>query len=285
MVELKQKEEKDMPQILVHFCKVIYKPQRTIAQAIEKYDKNLEVSINPEITTTRYNKIWRFSLPQLHNKSFLIGKLGYTAIGVEKKTYYDEIKKDFIEQAVDSRLVSYSRWAIHLPTQLMAFEVKPNDIRYTAFINAFKDILDNSSDIGLTIEHMVQSAKFYEWANEIDKITRFAAHLRRPNPRFVKRTDALEVLLEKPNADSATVIINKSKESEDSLNLEDTIHDLVEYGEEGYSTITARGFKSGAPKQFDSRKETPSERIDIPPETPSDKIFGYIIEALRKFKR
>ena len=274
-----------MPQITIFFCKVTYKPQLTMYQILDEYNKNLRESINPDLTTTRYGKIWRFSQPKLFNSKFFVGKLGYTSAGIEKKTYYDEKAKDFIEKSVDSKLVSYSRWAIDLSRHLIAFEVKPPDIRYTAFVNAFKSILDQSPSIGMTIEHMVQSSEFYEWVERVDKVTKFTANLRAPNPDYQSRTNIIKELLELPKGDSAKVEIRISEEAKESLDTSTTISDLVQYGEEGYSTVKAQGLKNGHITQFDSRHKTPSDSVDIPPTTLPDKIWDYIIDKLKDFKR
>jgi hypothetical protein len=276
----------EMPRMLIFFSKVAYKPQMTLEQARRGFDfrSAIEEAINPDNAVSRYNRTWRVSQPTYIEK-FFVGKLGFMSSATETRTYYDESKKDFIEQPVDSRQGHYVQWAIDTSTQIIAFESKPPDIKYQSFIGAFKGLLDERSDIGLTIENILESAQFFEWVGEVDRITKFTASLRAPNPDYVSRTKIVQELLEDTNADSAKVEINKAKGSEESLNTEKTIRDLVEYGEQGYSTIVARGLKKGRSKLFDSKRRMPVERVDISGPISVDKIWHYIINELKKFQK
>jgi len=91
MVELIPKREDEMPQILVYFSKIAYKPQRTLDQALSQYsfEKAMQEVINPDKPVSRYGRTWRFSLPKKHN-GFLVGKLGSISAGTEKRTDYDD---------------------------------------------------------------------------------------------------------------------------------------------------------------------------------------------------
>jgi hypothetical protein len=92
-------------------------------------------------------------------------------------------------------------------------------------------------------------------------------------------------LLEDTNADSAKVELSKEKGSDQSLNTQKTIRKFVEYGEEGYSTIVAIGLKDGRSKKFDSKNKMPVERVDISIPISVEKIWDYIIEELKKYKK
>ena len=271
-----------MARLLIFFGKVAYKPQMTLAQARGvRFTDNIKEVVNPDIHISRYGRTWRVSQPIYRDESF-VGKLGYMSSTTEKKTYYDEERRDFIEQPVDTKQGHYVQWAIDLSTQMIAFEAKPPDIKYQSFIGAFGGLLNERPDIGLTIERIMQPDKFFEWTKQVDRITKFTAHLRTPNPDFASRPRIIQALLEDTNADSAKVEINKNKESGETLNTKKTIRDLVEYGEEGYSTIIAHGFKKGSPKIFDSKRRIPIERIDVPLSIGVEAIWDYIIRELKK---
>ena len=271
-----------MARLLIFFGKVAYKPQRTLFQALgAKFIDDIKEVVNPDTPISRYGRTWRVSQPVCKDK-FFMGKLGFMSSATETKTYYDEKQKDFIEQPVDTKQGYYIQWVIDLSTQMIAFEAKPPDIKYQSFIGAFGSLLNERPDIGLTIEGIVQSARFFEWATQVDRITKFTAHLRPPNPDFASRPRFIRELLEDTNADSAKVELSKNKESSETLNTQKTIRDLVKYGEDGYSTISAHGFRNESPTTFDSKREMPIEQIDVPPPTSVDKIWDYIIEALKK---
>jgi hypothetical protein len=270
--------------LLICFGKVAYKPQATLFQAVHEFAEALQGAVNPETAVSRYGRIWRVSQP-VHRDRFFLGKLGFMSSGTETIPYYDEKRKDFIEQAVSAKRGHYVQWAIDLSTQIIAFETKPPDIKYQSFIGAFVGLLNERADIGLTMERIVESDRFFEWAKQIDRLTRFTAKLRTPNPNFARRPRIVRELLEDTNGDSAKVEISKSKESSEALKTEKTIRDLVKYGEEGYSTVIAHGFKDGSPKVFDSKRKIPLERIEISLPISVEKIWDQIIRALTKFRK
>lgn len=75
----------------------------------------------------------------------------------------------------------------------------------------------------------------------------------------------------------------KLKESTDSLDTEKTIKEIVKYGEDGYSSIVARGEEKEQMRIFDSRKRVPIERINIPEGVDDNAKWDFIIKALRNF--
>jgi len=272
-----------MSEMSVYFCKIVYKPQTTIYQ--RGYEQDIREVLNPDRTISRYGRTWRISKPIEYKENYYVGKLGFMSLASEKKTYYDEKQKDFIEQAINSKQGHYVHWVIDLSTHLIAFDTKPPDIRYYSFIGAFKDLLDLYPDYNLTVEKILESSKFYEWAKTVDRITEFTANLRAPNPNFESRPKIIIDLLKDTNADFAKIRISKEKGSGESLNTENTIKDLVKYGEDGYSTIVARGMlKTGKSKEYDSKREVPTDRVDIPSDATKEKVWDYIIETLKRFE-
>ena len=85
------------------------------------------------------------------------------------------------------------------------------------------------------------------------------------------------------NADRARLELTKLKDSPDSLNTDTVINDVVEYGEEGYSSILARGKKGEQVKIFDSSKSTPSQRIEVAKDINDESKWEIIVDALRTF--
>lgn len=269
-----------MPQMLVYFSIVTYKPQRTLFQ--RSFDKDIQEVLNPDTRISRYGRTWRFSKPKISN-GFLVGKLGFTSAGTEKRADYDEQIKDFIEQTVSSKQSSFVFWAIDLSKQILAFETKPPDIKYQSFRGAFEYILNERSDIGLEVEDIVETSKFIEWVKKVDRVTKFTANLRAPNPDFSKHPKVIQALLEDTNADRVRLEFVKLKESTESLDTEKTIKEIVKYGEDGYSSIVARGEEKEQVRIFDSKKRVPIERMNIPEGIDDNAKWDFIIRALRKF--
>jgi len=138
-----------MPRLLIFFGKVAYKPQMTLWQAHGvRFTEDIKEVVNPDTPISRYGRTWRVSQP-VHKDNFFVGKLGFMSSATETKTFYDEKRKDFVEQPVDTRQGHYVQWAIDLSTQMIAFEAKPPDIKYQSFIGAFGGLLDERPDIGL----------------------------------------------------------------------------------------------------------------------------------------
>ena len=164
MLELGQKlGGNDMPQMLVCDCKVARKPQGPLFQRDFKTD--IHEVINPEEKTVeRYGRPWRFSQPKIYNE-YLFGKLGYIASGMETKPFYDEKQHDFIQQTIDTPLTNFVLWTIDLSKQILAFEIKPPDIKYQSFRGAFERFLAKRPDLSLEIEDFVETSKFIAWVN------------------------------------------------------------------------------------------------------------------------
>lgn len=280
-----RKEVDDMPHVLVCFGKIALKPQYTFAQVMPDFNfKNaLKEVLTPNEIVNRYNRDWRFSLPKTR-RDFLLGKLGYVSAGMQKVTGYDETKKDFVEQLVDSKQSNYIFWAIHLPKQIMAFETKPPDIRYTSVMGTLKSFLDKRPDIGLTVESMVETRQFFEWVDSVERVINFKANLRSPNPDFSEEAKFIREMLETTNADTAKVELSKTAdESSESLNIQGPIADIVNYGKEGYASFKAKGVVNKKPTVFDSGKKFPAELIDIPEGLDDNARWGRIMSALEKF--
>ena len=272
-----------MPQTVIFFNKIAYKPIKPMMQ--RGFDSDIREVLNPDLPIIRYGRTWRLSRPAEHGRNYLVGKLGFEASESKRQTYYDDKAKDFIEKSVSSRQGHYVQWAIDLSNHIMAFETKIPDIKYQSFKGAFCGLLDKYPDIGLTVEDIMESSKFYEWAKRIDKLTKFSANLRAPNPDFESRPKFILAILQDTNADHAKIELSKDKGSKDSLDINKTIPDLVKYGEDGYSTINARGLlKNGQSKIFDSKQGMPADRIDLPMTAKVEDVFDFIIEALKRFK-
>lgn len=271
-----------MPQMLVYFCKVTYKLQRTIFQ--QSYEIDIQEMINPKNIINRYERDWRFSKPKIKGE-YLMGKFGFVQQGKETKGDYDEEKQDFIQRTIDSRQTTWVLYVIDFRSHILAFEAKPPLIYYQSFKGAFEKNLDtNYPQLNFMVEGFIQTSRFVAWVKEeVDKVTSFTANLRARNPNYSRDPLFIQELMGKTNADRARLELSKLKDSTDSLNTDTAINDVVKYGEEGYSSIVARGKKGEQVKIFDSSKRTPSQRIEVPKDINDESKWKTIKDALRKF--
>jgi hypothetical protein len=271
-----------MPQMLVYFVRVTYKPQRTLFQ--QSYDIDIQTAINPKDIINRYERDWRFSKPTIKG-NYLMGKFGFVQKGKETIGDYDEEKQDFIKQTVDAKQTTWVLYVVDFGSHVLAFEAKPPLIYYQSFKGALQKNLDiNYPHLNFIVEDFVQTSKFVSWVKgEVDRVTNFKANLRARNPNYARDPIFIQKLMGETNADRATLELSKSKDSTDSLETGTVINDVVTYGEEGYSSIVARGKKGEQTKIFDSSKRTPSQRIDVAKNISDVSKWKIIREALRRF--
>lgn len=271
-----------MPQMLVYFCKVTYKIQRTMFQ--QSYEIDIQKAINPENIINRYERNWRFSKPKIKD-GYLTGKFGFIQEGKEMIGDYDEEKQDFIQRTIDAKQTTWVLYAIDFGSHILAFEAKPPLIYYQSFKGAFEKNLDtNYPQLNFMVEDFVQTSRFLAWAKEeVDKVISFKASLRARNPDYSRDPKFIQRLMGDTNADRARLELSKLKDSPDSLNTDTVINDVVEYGEEGYSSILARGKKGEQVKIFDSSKSTPSQRIEVAKDINDESKWKTIINVLKTF--
>lgn len=284
MLELRQKNGgKEMPQMTVCFCKLSRVQQMQGALIPRDFKTDIQAIINPDVPEERYNRVWRFSQPQVTD-GYLVGKLGYITSGVETKPYYDELKHDFIQQTYEVPETKFVLWVIDLAQQYMAFEIKPPDIRYLSFKGAFEKFLQRLPKIGIEIGDLVEEAKFKAWASDVERVTLFKAVLRVPNPHWADHPERIQDYLGNTHADKAKIELIKLKDSTDSLITDNTIiEDAVKYGENGFSDYYAVGEKGKQPEYFDSRKIAPTDHVTIAKNANEDTKLKLITEMLVKF--
>lgn len=278
----------DMPETSIFFARVVYTAQ--IGLMRRGYEEDIRVALTPNGPVTRYSRNWRLSQPALLEDKvladrFLVGKFGFESSGQERRSYWDNEKKDFIESPSNVKQSYYSQWALDMTEHVIAFESNPPLIYYHSFFGAFKDLLNLHPEVGLTIENILESSEFFQWVGTVERLTKFTAKLRAPNPDYAGRTETILKILRDTNADHAKVEVSKDKDSQESLDTDKTIRDLVEYGKDGYSEVVARGLtRQGQPRMFDSKQRMPIHRAELPTAATVPTIWQSLIDALKRFK-
>ncbi len=145
-------------------------------------------------------------------------------------------------------------------------------------------LLESHNVMRLTVELLVDSKSFHEWESNVSQLIEFKAVLRPPNPDFGKfRERELFPLLSQTNADSVTIDARKAKDSEGSLNVDGTIlQDFIEYGEIGYSTITAVGLRGSSRVRYDSRARPVADRITPQEPLSKEALWELLKRVLRQ---
>jgi hypothetical protein len=262
------------------FTRVVRKPQGSLLMG--QFDDDVQKAIQPDDTITRYNRTWRFSRPQRLD-GFLVGKLGFVREAEAMHTYYDEQRKDFVQVATAEQRVQYSHWALQLEEQLLVFLKRAGDIDVQSFVGAFRALLDRHPDQALTVEFIVEPATFFEWAKTVQRVVRFHATVRPPNPHWTDRTDRIRELIERTNADQVTLDATTAHEKTNGLHVDGTIlEDIVEYQSEGYSAVRAEGFSGSAHRTYDSKRKVETRKFDAAPSPDDTDLWQHLIDLARR---
>lgn len=269
-----------MPTIYVAFARVVRKAGQAGLFGSTVRDE-AERAIAPDDEVRRYRRTWRFSRPD-NDGTFLTGKLGYVHEAESMTTSYDETVQDFIEEPTTARQAEYSRWALDLSTQDLAFELRSPEIEFQSFVGAFRGLLDLHLDARLTVEIPVQPATFFEWRRSVQRLLRFRAVLRPPNPDWADRPERLRELVDKTNATEVT--LEAKADPQEGLNVEDTIlGDVVAFQGEGYARVTADGVAADARRlTYDSRKKAEVQRHDVTSLLDHAGVWGLLKDLLRR---
>jgi hypothetical protein len=250
-----------VPEIQVILVRIARRPGQ-IAMFDRSFEEDISVVLSPDVVAERYNRSWRLSQP-IKDSGFLVGKLGFTRQLEETSVEYDEDAHDFVELDSLNERGTYSHWALDLRSQLMAFEIHPPDIRQKSFTGALAAILDQNTEYRFTVELLSEEAAFFQWLTTIEKLIRFKAVMRPPNPHWGERMAQLEDILEPTEADQVTVDLKVDPSKRQGLQARGTIiEQAVRHSEDGYGSIIADGLVDGTKRTYNSRDRLRSRRID-----------------------
>jgi hypothetical protein len=205
-------------------------------------------ALDPTVTIERHNRRWRLSKPEVRG-GFILGKLGFQRLSSEEAVSYDESNLDFVVETGPAQQGNFSRFAISLDTQRIAFEQKGNEIRRQSFRGALNKILEDS---GFQVDFLLDEESFEMWLDDVDKVTRFSAKLRPPNPSA--RARAVEInklLITEPESEESQLVMKSRK----GLKARDTaIIGIAEHAGDGHADFNATAIKQGALRFFDSTR-------------------------------
>lgn len=216
---------------------------------------------------------------------FLTGKLGFVAATSAIQVSYDEERQDFVERSMDTSQGDFVHWIVNLETQHMVFEIRPPRIREQTFLGAFRALLDVHGERALTVEQILEPRVFYDWLSSVDRVVAFRAVMRAPNPDWQSRPDTIIRLIERTNADRATIEVKKENSDGGGLHIRDTIlEETVEYGQDGYSEISAEGVKNGQVQTFNSKKHIPMDRVEVDRRASDETIWSLLVRLYDRLR-
>lgn len=272
-----------MPILRVAFARVLRDENAPAALfEADEFRESLLRALNPAVSVERYSRSWRLSQPTTEDE-WVAGRLGFLEPTVTPGITYSEDDQDFIELEEQHAGGTFSNFAIHIPSQYIIFELKPkpNEIRPNSFVGALKAILHQDNFERLTAELIFDSAKLNEWLDSVDKVSSIKIALRRPNPDYTGRPEAIKRILEETNASKVKI---EAESEEDGLEVQNSeLHDYADYAEEGYGSISATGNKGESKSHFASSRNVPQDQISTEKDESRDSLLAKLKQAGQNF--
>jgi hypothetical protein len=207
---------------------------------------------------------------------YLSGKLGFARGARAEEVHYDEVAHDWVEEEAPSRQGNFSHYVIDIPSQVVAFEEKGDDLSRQSFLNALGNFL---APVGYEVVLMSDTSSFDAWLAEVDRVTRFFVSLKRPNPGWSKRAEQVRDVAEEISADRLSV----EATSESDLNVRNTFLDgAAETAARGNGHFRATGFAGTRRRFYDSSRRFLGAVIDLSDADTSESTMNKIQEALRE---
>lgn len=236
--------------------------------------------LDPDISVTRYGRVWRISLPQFFgpNDRYVWAKIGFLRSRGELAAEYDEENYDFIPIEGTGGQGQFSYFVIDRRTQYMAFE-QTTEIRPQSIRGALRKMFNEKPDLELDVDVVSDPGEFFDWLNAVTTVARVAVSVRQPNPHWDDRFEAVQDLIGETGA--ARVSVEAVAPKGDSLKVQGTdLAAFVEYAGEGYGRVSASGREGATRSDFDSEQAIRSGEIEVTPADTEQSIVRKIVNAL-----
>ena len=196
----------------------------------------------------------------------------------ENAVIYDDEAEDYVPVEGTSGQGAFSYYLLDRNTQYLLFQ-QTSEIRPGSFAGALRKILDETyDDFVFTADFVTDAEAWSEWLADAERIDRLFVSVRKPNPSWDDRFEAVKTLVEESKAARVSVEAIAAKDGE-SLEVTGTDLDaFVEYANEGYGEIRARGETVGGRRtEFDSKNAIRTRLVEL---TSADTLQG-IYEKFR----
>lgn len=258
------------------------------AVADRPFDQDISAALDPQITVERYGRSWRLSRPHtIEGQPFLWGKLGYQGAPSGSDVEYDEESEDFV--TVSGRQHGqFSYYVLDLEDRYLLFEERPPDIKRQSFSGALKAILHESADPMhiFDVDTVADPDDFVAWLSRTDRVTRFRATVRQPNPNWDGRPQAVRDLIEESNAVRVAVEAAAGAGGPGLEIMESDLKSFVEHISGGNGSISSTGETAeGRTTLFNSDRKVRSTTTDVDVDESEESFLRRLVAALRGMKR
>ena len=267
-----------MPRRTVFFAKITREPQRRLFD--RDFRTDMLAAIDPDLVHTRYNRTWRFSRPVEIDDQHIAGKLGFTHVGEQEQTEYDEEAQDFITTQAPARQTFFSHFVIDTDAEVIAFEDRGRLIRRRSFLGAFEGLLAEG-DFLATVEELTDPASLREWAAGVDRVVRIKAVVHNPNPGWVEDAGAIREIVEETEADVADVTVKASQDGGLNVDAEWIDGAMSQVSEHGQGRMSALGFRGDRETRWTTGQQVRTDSIDEDPTDDSQTIWQRLIGKIR----
>jgi hypothetical protein len=204
----------------------------------EPHDKEVE----------RYRKLWRLSRPKSED-GFIVGKLGFERTAAAAQTRYDEQLEDFVTDEAVANQGSFAMFVVDEAREIMAFEERVPDIKFQAFIGAFRLLL-HKNDPRWSAVLLPDPTQYDEFVRSVDSINRIRAVVRRPNPGFLADAKNFEDVIVASHAERAEIVAVAASGEGLVPDAPWVKGALAQITEQGVGTLTAVGTKEGRRRKW-----------------------------------
>jgi hypothetical protein len=248
-----------------------------LAFAHERFEEALRRALNPSVAVSYYGREWRLSEPRLLNQDrVLAAELGFRRKKRREEVDYDESKHEWVSTEAPASQGNFVHFVVDLDSQFIGFEDRGEDLSRNSFIAALSRFLMYG---GLEIQLVSDVRQFEAWLAEVDRVTRFRATLRRPNPGYSRRARQVRELAGETEAERLTI----EATSDEGLNVQGTILEgAADTAATGNGEFKASGFSGHARKFFDSTKRYLSGIIEVGEQDSSGVISAKLRELLHE---
>ncbi len=269
-----------MSRRIIDFAKITRAKQMRLANTAD-FHSDLLRAIDPANTVTRFGRTWRFSRPVDQDGAFLLGKLGFTHLGEEQRSDYDETKQDFVTAMAPARQTFFSHFVVDTNKEVIAFEERGRLIKRRSFLGAFSGLLV-AADFEARVEVLTDPAALREWAETVTRVVRLQTTVRNPNPGWVRDAGAIRQLVEETDAESAAVTVKAAPGAGINVTAPWIEEALQQITAEGQGTMSALGIRpDGHEDRWTSGQRPRSDSLEEDVADDSGTIWQRLVGRLR----
>jgi hypothetical protein len=245
-----------------------------LVAAIDPHNKQPE-----DKEVRRYRKLWRLSRPKSED-GFITCKLGYVRTSPTAQTRYDEQLEDFVTDEELANEGSFAMFVVDEVREIMAFEERLPDIKFQAFVGAFRLLL-HKNDLRWSVVLLPDPTEFDEFVRSVDSIQRIRAVVHKPNPGFLQDAKNFEDVITQSHAERAEVVAVAPRGGTLDPGAQWVKGALAQISEQGRGALSATGSDHGHRRTWKFGTRLQVAVISDDADTP-ESIWDWMVKQVRE---